>query len=180
MKKPVQRAVADKGGSKSAKRHKPAKAKRAAKAKPVARVKSNAKARAGAKVRAGAVAPPESVALVDAVAQEPVAAQADAVPAAPSTDAFFLTLDASCTLRETADMQFSLVVATGDPVVVDGGAVERIDTAGLQLLVALVRRQQQAGRRLEWKAVSRELRTCGERLGLIEALGIAPAAGDTP
>ncbi len=63
-------------------------------------------------------------------------------------------LDASCTLREAADLQFSLVAASGDPVVVDGSAVERIDTAGLQLLVALARRQQQGGRRLEWKAAS--------------------------
>jgi len=97
--------------------------------------------------------------------------------AAPVSDAFLLRLDASCTLRETADLQFSLVAASGDPVVVDGSAVERVDTAGLQLLVALVRRQQQAGRRIEWKAASPELLKCGERLGLIEALGLTGGAG---
>ena len=100
--------------------------------------------------------------------------------AAPVSDAFFLKLDASCTLRETADLQFSLVVATGDPVVVDGSAVERVDTAGLQLLVALVRRQQQSGRRIEWKAASPELLKCGERLGLLEALGLTGGAGAAP
>lgn len=100
--------------------------------------------------------------------------------AAPVSDAFFLKLDASCTLRETADLQFSLVVATGDPVVVDGGAVERVDTAGLQLLVALVRRQQHGGRRIEWKAASPELLKCGERLGLLEALGLTDGAGAAP
>jgi anti-anti-sigma regulatory factor len=97
--------------------------------------------------------------------------------ASPVSDAFYLKLDASCTLRESADLQFSLVAAGGDPVVVDGSGVERVDTAGLQLLVALARRQRQAGRRLEWKAASPELRKCGERLGLVEALGLS-AAGD--
>lgn len=96
----------------------------------------------------------------------------------PRRDAFHLKLDASCTLRESPDLQSSLLAAHGDPVVVDGSAVQRIDTSGLQLLVALARRQQQAGRRLEWKAASAELRRCGERLGLIAALGL-PAA-DAP
>jgi phospholipid transport system transporter-binding protein len=141
--------------------------RRAARAKPasVARNKS---------VRAR----PATKARVKARVKAPVPVVAPA--AAPASDAFFLKLDASCTLREIADLQFSLVVATGDPVVVDGSAVERIDTAGLQLLVALAHRQRQAGGRLEWKAVSPELVKCGARLGLIEALGLPAAAGDTP
>jgi len=102
-------------------------------------------------------------------------------PAAPAPDPFHLQLDASCTLRESGDLQFSLVAANGDPLLVDGGGVERIDTAGLQLLVALVRRQTQAGRRLIWKAASPALLKCTERLGLSEALGLAAmAAGETP
>ena len=96
-----------------------------------------------------------------------------AAPAAPAADPFYLKLDASCTLRETGDLQFSLVAARGDPVVVDGSGVERIDTSGLQLLVALVRRQQQGGGRVEWKAVSPELAKCSERLGLNGALGLS-------
>ncbi len=93
--------------------------------------------------------------------------------AASAADPFYLKLDVSCTLRESADLQFSLVAASGDPVVVDGGDVERVDTAGLQLLVALVRRQQRAGRRLSWKAASPTLLKCGDRLGLTEALGLS-------
>jgi anti-anti-sigma regulatory factor len=100
----------------------------------------------------------------------PKVAKATAVPAAA---AFHLKLEPCCTLREAADLQFSLLAANGNPVVVDGSAVERVDTAGLQLLVALARRQQQAGKRLEWKAASPELMKCGERLGLITALGLA-------
>jgi ABC-type transporter Mla MlaB component len=105
-------------------------------------------------------------------AKAPKAVKAAAVAAA---DVFHLKLDPCCTLRESADLQFSLVAANGNPVVVDGSGVERIDTAGLQLLVALARSQQQKGRRLEWKAASPELMKCGERLGLVDALGLAAA-----
>jgi phospholipid transport system transporter-binding protein len=93
-----------------------------------------------------------------------------------------LTLEAGCMLRESADMQFLLLSAHADhdPVVVDGGAVERIDTAGLQLLVAFARRQADAGRRLEWQAASPELVKCSTRLGLIEALGMQTIAQEGP
>jgi ABC-type transporter Mla MlaB component len=138
------------------------------KARPVARGKAALKTRTAT----GELAPAQSAATPPALV-----APATAVPA---SDAFFLKLDASCMLRDTADLQFSLVAANGDPVVVDGSAVERVDTAGLQLLVALARRQQQNGRRLEWKAASSELMKCGERLGLIGALGLAGGAGAAP
>jgi ABC-type transporter Mla MlaB component len=100
---------------------------------------------------------------------------------ADAKESFQLKLDAGCTLRDCTDMQFSLVAADGDPVVVDGSAVERIDTAGLQLLVALARRQRDAGRGLTWQSASRELLRCGRRLGLIDALGLSTLAdGDSP
>jgi phospholipid transport system transporter-binding protein len=139
--------------------------------------KAQARAAARAKAASKAKAASRKVAAVQpAAAPAPVVAAA----AAPASDAFFLKLDANCTLRETADLQFSLVAANGDPVVVDGSAVERVDTAGLQLLVALARRQQHSGRRLEWKAASAELLKCGERLGLLEALALTGGAGATP
>jgi anti-anti-sigma regulatory factor len=153
-------------------------AKRVARSSKVAARRKVAPARPVAKARAKAAASAKVAPRAGPAAREQVAAVAEGVApvvAAPAADAFFLTLDASCTLRETADLQFSLVIANGDPLVIDAGAVERIDTAGLQLLVALVRRQQQTGRRLEWKAVSAELRLCGERLGLLGALDLPPA-----
>jgi phospholipid transport system transporter-binding protein len=155
------------------------KVRRAARASTAGAARGKAvRARPAAKARAKVAARPRKAAVPkqQVVATAPVVAAA----AAPASDAFYLKLDASCTLRETADLQFSLVAASGDPVVVDGSAVERVDTAGLQLLVALVRRQQLSGRRLEWKAASPELVKCGERLGLLEALGLAAGAGATP
>jgi anti-anti-sigma regulatory factor len=114
-------------------------------------------------------------------AAKPRSAKAATAAAVPAADTSCLKLGPCCTLRESADLQSSLLAASGNPLVVDGGGVERIDTAGLQLLVALVRRQQQAGRRLEWCAASPELRKCGERLGLIAVLGLAVGGeGDGP
>lgn len=142
------------------------------KAKPVAKARSPGKvARSAGK--------PKSRAKVAAKTRSVAVEQPVAVPAAPAADAFLLALESSCTLREIADLQFSLVAARGDPLVIDGGSVERVDTAGLQLLVALARRQQQAGGRLEWKAVSPELLKSSERLGLAGALCL-PASGEAP
>ncbi len=139
------------------------------------------------KVQAGRVgkARPTAKARAKTVSRTKVAskveAKASVIPApAAMAEAFYLKLDPSCTLRETTDLQFSLVAAHGDPVVVDGGGVERIDTAGLQLLVALVLEQQRTSRGLEWKAASPELLKCGRRLGLLGVLGLEAIAGAAP
>jgi phospholipid transport system transporter-binding protein len=154
MSKPARRAAG---------RRSPARAKSALAG---SRPKPNARAKARKKAKVRTKAPPRP-------------RRRDGARAAahtPTVDPFYLKLDADCTLREATDLQFSLLAASGDPMVVDGGAVERVDTAGLQLLVALARRQQQAGRRLSWKAASPILLKCGERLGLIDALGLAAVA----
>ncbi len=137
---------------------------------------TGARVASGRKVKAVRRAAPKKKAAV-VTPDEPVVAAPPAPLAPKASDTFLLTLEASCTLRETADLQFSLVAATGDPLVIDGGAVQRIDTAGLQLLVALARRQHAAGGRLEWKAASPELLQGSRQLGLVDALGLASIAG---
>ncbi len=131
-----------------------------------------------------AKAAPVAVAVAVVTARDPEPATDDVVPAADapvSADAFFLTLAADCTLRDAADLQFSLMVANGNPLVVDGSEVQRVDTAGAQLLVALAQRQRHAGHRMEWKAASPELLNCSRRLGLLDVLGLsALVAGDAP
>jgi len=112
---------------------------------------------------------------VDPVQKE-VAATPVAAPlqlAAASTRAG-LKLEASCTLRDSIDMQFQLLaVDFGDAdVVVDGSAVERIDTAGLQMLLSFARHQAGRGKALRWSAVSPELIRGSQLLGLATALGI--------
>jgi phospholipid transport system transporter-binding protein len=58
-------------------------------------------------------------------------------------------------------------------VQIDGGTVERIDTAALQLLVAFVRDLQTDGRSVEWIECSPALRRAVNSLGLQNALQLA-------
>jgi anti-anti-sigma regulatory factor len=85
-----------------------------------------------------------------------------------------LVLAADCTLREAPALKAQLLATTssGQQVIIEAGAVERIDAAGLQLLVAFAQREAAAGRRLAWQSVSDPLRGAGARLGLLDSLGL--------
>lgn len=94
-----------------------------------------------------------------------------------------LLLEASCTLADAEALKSRLLgagscsaAAAGLPLIVDGSAVVRVDTAGLQLLVAFAVREAGAGRRLAWKAVSPELLRASRQLGLVDVLGLAAVA----
>lgn len=89
-----------------------------------------------------------------------------------------LVLAADCTLREAPALKAQLLatISATPQVIIEAGAVERIDAAGLQLLVAFARREAAAGRRLAWQSVSDELRGAGARLGLLDPLGLATEA----
>ena len=126
-------------------------------------------------VVAAAVAPEEA-----AEAEEPELTEAVNPPAAAPTVAAAgspragLKLEASCTLRDSIDMQFQLLaVDFGDSdVLVDGSAVERIDTAGLQMLLSFTRHQATRGKSVKWTAVSAELGRGSQLLGLNSLLGL--------
>ena len=86
-------------------------------------------------------------------------------------------LEPQCTLREAEAFKAALRAAedsSGD-FIVEAGAVERIDTAGLQLLLGLAARLQVMQRRLLWGAISPALRLGARRLGLERALGLPEA-----
>ncbi len=118
-------------------------------------------------------------------AQAAAPAPGSAVPEAATpparTSPAGLKLEASCTLRDSIDMQFQLLaVDFGESdVLVDGSAVERIDTAGLQLLLSFARHQAGRGKPLRWTAVSPELLRGSRLLGIDSLLGISePIGGD--
>jgi phospholipid transport system transporter-binding protein len=121
--------------------------------------------------------PPVAVARPPEMA-EPTAPEA--LKPAPATAAQFvsappgLKLEASCTVRDAMDMQFQLLsVDFGDSdVVVDGSAVERIDTAGLQLLLSFVKHQASRGKAVQWVASSPELIRGSQLLGIAGLLGL--------
>mgnify|MGYP005811454379 CR=1 FL=1 len=170
------------------------------KARPARRTSKKAGARKNAEKRAGAKRPgskpaqaraelapakPRTVTAIADIALPPAAAQADAPAsvAAPAVDAAAqasrragLRLEPSCTLRDALDMQFQLLATDfGDSdVLLDGSAVERIDTAGLQMLVAFAKQHAASGRRIQWTAASQELQRGSRLLGLDETLGLNP------
>jgi ABC-type transporter Mla MlaB component len=57
-------------------------------------------------------------------------------------------------------------------VQIDGAAVDRVDTAGLQLLAAFIRDLQAQLRAVEWIGCSAALRRAANSLGLAVALGL--------
>ncbi len=93
-----------------------------------------------------------------------------------------LLLQADCTLRQAAALKSSLLAFKPEPAgaILDGSAVQRIDTAGLQLLVAFAQREARAGRTLAWTSASPVLRDAGERLGLADVLSLPAGAGTSP
>jgi anti-anti-sigma regulatory factor len=88
-----------------------------------------------------------------------------------------LQLDPQCTLRESAALKSRLLERldqVGD-VELDAGAVEKIDTAGLQLLVAFARQLRDSHRALGWKSIAPELLRSAAQLGLTDVLGLPRA-----
>lgn len=73
---------------------------------------------------------------------------------------------------ETVYGDISSRLSEEGPIDLDAGAVERIDTAGVQLLLALIREGERNKRPTRWTATSDALLNCAEILGLKTALGL--------
>lgn len=87
-------------------------------------------------------------------------------------------MDKQCTVREAEAFKLALLAAedsSGD-FIVDAGAVERIDTAGLQLLLGFAARLRLVERRLVWGGLSPAFREVAGQLGLAQALALPEAA----
>ena len=78
----------------------------------------------------------------------------------------------SSAIRMAAALQNELAARLDESgtVTIDGGSVERIDTATLQLLAAFVRELNEASRTVVWSACSPALRRASNILGLKNAL----------
>jgi hypothetical protein len=77
-----------------------------------------------------------------------------------------------CTLREAAEFKGQLMAQVGreGDVEIDTAALGKIDTAGLQLLLAFARQLDAEGRGLSWTQHNPELYRAAEQLGLVDAL----------
>ena len=93
-------------------------------------------------------------------------------PSAASGSALVLT---SPTIRTITTLQTELAERLDEsgPVQIDGTTVDRIDTAGLQLLAAFVRDLRADARGVEWVGCSEALKKAARSLGLGAALGLS-------
>jgi ABC-type transporter Mla MlaB component len=96
---------------------------------------------------------------------EPSSTQAVPEPQPVSTT---LALAAECMVAEAAALKDSLAALLNEPqpVTLDVAALQRIDTAGLQIITAFVRDRSSAGRSVEWQGTAPVLTTAAQLLGL--------------
>jgi ABC-type transporter Mla MlaB component len=75
-------------------------------------------------------------------------------------------------VSDAASLKERLAVLIGEPrpVTLDITALQRIDTAGLQLIVAFVRDRAGQGRTVEWQGSAPVLATAAQLLGLTSLL----------
>jgi ABC-type transporter Mla MlaB component len=118
----------------------------------------------------------ESVVAVAAVSAEDPVQQAATVKAGGSAS---VTLGANCSIKEVAALRESLcaVLDAHEPVSIDASAVERIDTATLQLLYAFVRDRFAADREVVWQGVTGQLSEAARLLGVRDLLNL-PAVSE--
>ena len=90
-----------------------------------------------------------------------------------------LTLAAECTVAEAESLKSELArrLDEAGPVTVDVSALQRIDTAGLQLLAAFVRDRRTAGRVVEWRGSADALAGAAGLLGLTDMLELSREVG---
>jgi ABC-type transporter Mla MlaB component len=100
--------------------------------------------------------------------------------AAAAADEAHVKLMANCTIRDCGALKADLgaVVTSAESVSIDVSALERIDTAALQLLCAFVRERKQRQLEVTWHGTSAALTEAVRLLGIATVLGICatPAA----
>ena len=117
----------------------------------------------------------ESLQVADAPRSAPVAPMHSDLPSgAAHSNSSMLALAASCTVRDCIELKSALHDLFEQPaaITVDVRAVERIDTAILQLLAAFVRDRKTAGRTTQWVGRPECFAEAVRILGLGDALGV--------
>lgn len=88
-----------------------------------------------------------------------------------------IVLASHCGVKDAQALKDSLCRHAREdaPVTVDVRAVERVDTAALQLLCAFVRERAARQQKVEWLGESRALNEAARLLGLTSMLGLNAA-----
>jgi anti-anti-sigma regulatory factor len=126
---------------------------------------------------AGTVALSDRELLVSNAGTESSSAKAPIVVAESPRESTSYVLSASCTVRDCIALRSALLDLLMDPmpVTIDVRAVERIDTAALQLLCAFVRDRQAAGGQILWTGRTESFSEAIRLLGLQKALAVPDA-----
>jgi ABC-type transporter Mla MlaB component len=120
------------------------------------------------------------VAEVDANAEtvavsEPVAVEAEAAPVAATPVDSVIVLAANCSVKDAASLKTSLCAVANESaaVTLDASAVERVDTATMQLLCAFARDRNARKQSIVWRGQSQALHDAIRLLGVGSLLGVA-------
>lgn len=82
-------------------------------------------------------------------------------------------MPADCRIADVSAWHRQLRAALdASAIVLDGSAVDRIDTAALQVLVAFQRDAQKRGQQVSWAGVSAPLHDAASQLGLAQTLAL--------
>ena len=130
------------------------------------RKKSRSKAAAATRaVRTASAPPAPKVAVEVTPAAIPVTAPPAAVPAARPAR---VVLGTACTIQEAAAVRAHLLekAALPGPYEIDGGSVEMVDTAGVQLVVAFALDCLEKGTPYKWVGRSATLNAAIDQLGV--------------
>lgn len=108
-------------------------------------------------------------------AMNPVSDAAQYIACRSSDDHVSILLTGNLGIAEAMPLRAQLQDALVQPqnVVFDGGSVERIDAAALQVICAFCREVTHRKSSITWSAVSDGLQQAVSVLGLAESLGIA-------
>lgn len=105
------------------------------------------------------------------------AAEVLVAASAGADEAARVLLPADCRMAAQAALKAELLGALkAGAIVLDGGQVERVDTAALQLLVLFRRELDARGGRLHWRGTSDALNEAAGLLGLAQLLNLPAAA----
>ena len=90
-----------------------------------------------------------------------------------------IALPEECVIASAAELQSQLLKRLGDKasVRIDASAVQRVDSAALQVLAAFARDRRAEGRGVEWVSVPDSLTDAASLLSLTDALGLAAQPG---
>lgn len=85
-----------------------------------------------------------------------------------------LALGRDCTIRGVTDLHRALLqlIDQSESVAIDAAAVERIDTAGLQLLFSFIDTLRRRSREVRIHGVTEPMRAAADRAGLSTALNL--------